>query len=64
MRVQGVDALSKSSGRLETIGELAGLMLAPGAMLAGCLQSPGGQLAGALKTLADKEQAGAEPAES
>lgn len=61
---EGVDALSKSSGRLETIGELAGLMLAPGAMLAGCLQSPGGQLAGALKTLADKEQAGAEPAES
>lgn len=50
----GVEALSKSAGRLETIGEIAGLMLAPGAMLAGCLQGPGGQLAGQLKTLSDK----------
>lgn len=59
----GVEALSKSAGRLETIGQLAGLMLAPGAMLAGCLQSPGGQLAGALKTISDKEaDSSAEPA--
>jgi large subunit ribosomal protein L10 len=50
-----VDALSKSSGRLETIGEIAGLMVAPGRQLAGCLQGPGGRLAGQLKTLADKE---------
>ena len=46
-----VDALSKSAGRLETIGEIAGLMLAPGRQLAGCLQGPGGRLAGQLKTL-------------
>ncbi len=52
-----VAALSKSSGRLETIGELAGLMLAPGRQLAGCLQGPGGQLTGQLKTLSEKEQA-------
>ena len=51
-----VDALSKSSGRLETIGELAGLMLAPGRQLAGCLQGPGGQLTGQLKTLSEKEE--------
>ncbi len=51
----GVEMLSKSKGRLETIGELAGLMLAPAAQLAGCLQSPGGRLAGALKTLSEKE---------
>jgi large subunit ribosomal protein L10 len=51
----GVETLSKSAGRLETIGELAGLMLAPGRQLAGCLQGPGGQLAGAIKTIADKE---------
>ena len=50
-----VDTLSKSAGRLETIGELAGLMLAPGRQLAGCLQSAGGRLAGAIKTIADKE---------
>ncbi len=51
----GVESLSKSKGRLETIGELAGLMLAPGSQLAGCLQGPGGRLAGALKTLSEKE---------
>ncbi len=52
-----VDALSKSAGRVETIGQLAGLMLAPGRQLAGCLQAPGGQLAGQLKTLSGDEQA-------
>ncbi len=51
----GVEALSKSKGRLETIGELAGLMLAPGRMLAGAMQGPGGQLAGQLKTLSEKD---------
>ena len=55
LNAAAVDTLSKSAGRLETIGELAGLMLAPGRQLAGCLQSPGGRLAGAIKTLADKE---------
>ena len=57
-----VDALSKSSGRLETIGELAGLMLAPGRQLAGCLQGPGGQLTGQLKTLSEKEEQAEESA--
>lgn len=51
----GVDTLSKSAGRLETIGELAALMLAPGRQLAGCMESAGGRLAGAIKTIADKE---------
>jgi large subunit ribosomal protein L10 len=51
-----VDALSKSAGRVETIGQLAGLMLAPGRQLAGCLQGPGGQLAGQLKTLSGEDQ--------
>jgi len=50
-----IETLSKSAGRLETIGELAGLMLAPGRQLAGCLQGPGGRLAGQLKTLSEKE---------
>ena len=52
-----VDALSKSAGRLETIGEIAGLMLAPGRQLAGCLQGPSGRLAGQLKTLSEEKQA-------
>lgn len=51
----GVETLSKSAGRLETISELAGLMLAPGRQLAGALQGPGGLLAGALKTISEKE---------
>lgn len=53
LNAAAVDTLSKSAGRLETIGELAGLMLAPGRQLAGCLQGPGGQLAGQLKTLSE-----------
>jgi len=55
LNAAAVETLSKSAGRLETIGELAGLMLAPGRQLAGCLQGPGGQLAGQLKTLSEKE---------
>jgi large subunit ribosomal protein L10 len=55
LNAAGVETLSKSAGRRETIAELAGLMLAPGRQLAGCLQGPGGQLAGQLKTLADKQ---------
>lgn len=54
LNAAAVDTLSKSAGRLETIGELAGLMLAPGRQLAGCLQGPGGQLAGQLKTLSEE----------
>lgn len=46
---------ARAAGRLETIGEIAGLMLAPGRQLAGCLQGPGGRLAGQLKTLSEKE---------
>jgi large subunit ribosomal protein L10 len=57
LNAAAVDSLSKSAGRLETIGAIAGLMLAPGRQLAGCLSSSGGQLAGVLKTIADKEPA-------
>ena len=55
LNAAAVDSLSKSAGRVETIGQIAGLMLAPGRQLAGCLQSSGGQLAGQLKTLSEKE---------
>lgn len=52
----GVDALSKSPGRVELIGQIAGLMLSPGAQLAGALQGPGGQLAGCLEKISEGEE--------
>ena len=55
LNAAAVDSLSKSAGRLETIGQIAGLMLAPGGQLSGCLRGPGGKLAGQLKTLSEKE---------
>lgn len=55
LNAAAVDSLSKSAGRSETIGQIAGLMLAPGGQLAGCLRSPSGKLAGQLKTLSEKE---------
>ena len=58
LNAAAVDSLSKSAGRLETIGQIASLLLAPGGQLAGCLQSPGGKLAGQLKTLSEKETSG------
>ena len=56
----GIDRLSKSPSREELIGQIAGLILSPGAQLAGALLGPGGYLAGQIKELADKESA--EPA--
>lgn len=52
-----VEALSKSPGRKELLGQLAGLILSPGAQLAAALLGPGGKLAGCVKSLADKEGA-------
>ena len=52
----GVDALSKSPGRLELIGQVAGLMLSPASQLTGALKGPAGKLAGALKSIADGEE--------
>jgi len=51
----GVVALSKSPGRAELIGQIAGLLLSPGAQLAGALQGPGGKLAGCLKAISENE---------
>lgn len=50
-----VETLSKSPGRKELLGQLAGLILSPGAQLAAALLGPGGKLAGCVKALADKE---------
>ncbi|MEQ9407914.1 MAG: 50S ribosomal protein L10 [Fuerstiella sp.] len=52
---KGVEALSKSPGRVELISQLAGLMLAPGRQLAGAMQGPGGMLAGCLKKISGED---------
>lgn len=59
---KGVDDLSKSPGRLELIGQIAGLLLSPGARLAGALLGPGGTISGQLKGMGDKEGEEGEPA--
>ena len=51
-----VEALSKSAGRRELIGQVAGCLLGPGAQLAGAMQSPGGLLAGCLKKISGDEE--------
>jgi len=56
-----VETLSKSPGRKELLGQLAGLILSPGAQLAAALLGPGGKLAGCAKSIADKTEGG-EPA--
>jgi large subunit ribosomal protein L10 len=53
---QGFESLSKSPGRKELLGQIAGLILAPGARLAAALLGPGGKLAGQVKSIADKEE--------
>ncbi|QDU39833.1 50S ribosomal protein L10 [Maioricimonas rarisocia] len=53
---EGIDQLSKSPGRLELIGQIAGLALSPGARLAGALLGPGGTISGQLEAIAEKEE--------
>lgn len=51
-----VDSLSKSPSREELIGQIAGLVLSPGAQLAAALLGPGGQLVGQLKTIGEADE--------
>lgn len=53
---EGIEQLSKSPGRLELIGQIAGLALSPGATVAGALLGPGGTVAGQLEAIAEKEE--------
>lgn len=55
-----VDQLSKSPGRLELIGQIAGLILSPGARLAGALLGPARTLAGQIKAVEEKEESAAD----
>ncbi|MCA9077384.1 MAG: 50S ribosomal protein L10 [Planctomycetaceae bacterium] len=52
---QGVDALSKSPGRLELLSIISGQLLSPGAALSGALIGPASYLQGQLKKMADAE---------
>ena len=51
-----VDRLSKSPSREELIGQIAGLILSPGAQLAGALLGPGGKLCGQLKAIGEENE--------
>ncbi len=51
-----VDALSKSPGRLELIGQIAGLALSPGGRLAGALLGPGGKVSGQVKKHSERDE--------
>ncbi|SFH58820.1 50S ribosomal protein L10 [Planctomicrobium piriforme] len=50
----GVEEISKGPSRLELIGQIAGLLLSPGAKLAGALLGPGGTISGQLTALSEK----------
>lgn len=47
--------LAKMQGRMELLGEIAGLVSSPGRAVAGCLSSPQSKIAGCLKAMIDKE---------
>ena len=55
---QAVTDISKGPSRLELIGQIAGLVLSPGARLAGALLGPGGTLSGQVQALAEKDESG------
>jgi large subunit ribosomal protein L10 len=65
LSAQEVDALSKSPGKKELLGQLVTLFLSPGARLGGALLGAGGRLAGQVQAIAEKtDDAVAEPAAS
>jgi large subunit ribosomal protein L10 len=51
-----VEEISKGPSRLELIGQIAGLLLSPGARLAGALLGPGGTISGQLKAMSEEAQ--------
>ncbi len=52
----GVTDISNGPSRLELIGQIAGLLLSPGANIAGALLGPGGTLSGQMKSIADTDE--------
>jgi large subunit ribosomal protein L10 len=56
LTAKNVEELSKSPGRKELIGQIAALMMSPGAQLAGALLGPSKKLASQIKQISDKEE--------
>lgn len=50
-----IDALSKSPGRLELIGQVVGLALSPGARISGSLLGPGALVASQVKAKSEED---------
>ncbi|HSW45382.1 MAG TPA: 50S ribosomal protein L10 [Phycisphaerae bacterium] len=59
----GVEQLARMKGRLELLGEIAGILQGPGGRLAGCLAGPAGRIAGCVKAIVEKSDK-TEPAEA
>jgi len=57
-----VDSISKGPSRTELIGQIAGLLLSPGAQLAGALLGPGGRIAGAITAMSEEKEEGGDAA--
>ena len=53
LNADDVQAISKSPGRVELIGQIATLALSPGARLAGALLGPGGTVVGQAKSISE-----------
>jgi large subunit ribosomal protein L10 len=56
LTAKNVEELSKSPGRKELIGQIAALMMSPGAQLAGALLGPSKKLASQIRQISDKEE--------
>ncbi len=56
LNAAGVEALSKSPGRRELIGEVVTLALSPGRRVAGAIAGPGGRLAGQIKKKSEESE--------
>lgn len=56
LSAEDVDKLSKSPGRKEVLGQLVGLILAPGARVSGALLGAGGTIVGQLKSISEKTE--------
>jgi len=59
---EAVESISKGPSRLELIGQIAGLVLSPGARLAGALLGPGGKVSGAVAAMAEANEEGGDAA--
>ena len=49
-----VSDLARMKGRLELLGDVAGMIIGPARALAGCIGSPQAKIAGCLKAIVDK----------